>query len=223
MRGTIHLLTVDDAQRCGSGRARPGPRAKGSRTPGGDPSRHRRGERRGLRRRSADGPLPMKALGEALGERFPGVPPNALATWPGPTAAGPATAARRVEAVAAAWLPVRRPLARAAAQRTRPGGRSCAATWRAYGPASDRRRRLVGATRLAALLKADGRPGRARGRGRQGAVRRARTARSPTRTPPRRCDSRRLRQRLALPRRPRPGHRPREAGQLDGRSTAASP
>ncbi len=80
MRGTIHLLTVDDAL---------------SLRQWTQPVQDR--ERKGSQNTRAaihldtdevnaavsevlrDGPLPMKALGEALGERFPDVPPNALA------------------------------------------------------------------------------------------------------------------------------------------------
>jgi hypothetical protein len=80
MRGTIHLLTVDDAlslrqwtqpvqdrERKISQNTRPALQL--------DTDEVNAAVSDVLR----DGPLSMKALGEALGERFPGVPPNALA------------------------------------------------------------------------------------------------------------------------------------------------
>jgi len=80
MRGTIHLLTVDDAlslrqwtqpvqdrERKISQNTRPAINL--------DTDEVNAAISEVLR----EGPLSMKALGEALGERFPGVPPNALA------------------------------------------------------------------------------------------------------------------------------------------------
>lgn len=80
MRGTIHLLTADDAltlrqwtQPCQE-RER-----KASQTV--RPALHIEGEEftRALDAALAEGPLPMKQLGEVLATSFPGVPPNALA------------------------------------------------------------------------------------------------------------------------------------------------
>jgi hypothetical protein len=80
MRGTIHLLTADDAltlrqwtQPCQE-RER-----KASQTV--RPALHIEGDEftRALDAALADGPLPMKQLGEVLATSFPDVPPNALA------------------------------------------------------------------------------------------------------------------------------------------------
>ena len=83
-----------------------------------------------------------------------------------------------------------------------------------------RRHRLVRRHPARPGAQGHGRPGPARGRGRQGALRRAR-GRARRRGRARAgAAARHLRQRLALPRRPRPGHRPRGADRLDGASTA---
>ena len=84
----------------------------------------------------SDGPLPVKTLGEALAERFPGVPPNALGP-PGPGRGSRSPSCRRVAAGSsrAAWSTSSSTLAGASARRARPGG-DRAPLPAAYGPAS---------------------------------------------------------------------------------------
>ena len=174
MRGTIHLLTVDDAlslrqwtqpvqdrERKVSQNTRPAIHL--------DTDEVNAAVSEVLR----DGPLPMKALGEALGERFPGVPPNALAHLARtnqPLAQLPPRGAWKqsggvVYQYVDRWL--EQPL-------TDPDPEEIVRRYlRAFGPADCHRRRgLVRADPAGPAAQGDGRPGAARGRERQGAVRR---------------------------------------------------
>ncbi|MGH3306337.1 MAG: winged helix DNA-binding domain-containing protein, partial [Nocardioides sp.] len=79
MRGTIHLLTAEDAlalrqwtQPCQDRERRSSQNTKAALHLDTDPFN------RAVRRALADGPLPVKALGEALAATFPDVPANAL-------------------------------------------------------------------------------------------------------------------------------------------------
>ncbi len=218
MRGTIHLLTVDDAlslrqwtqpvqdrERKVSQNTRPAFHL--------DTDEVNAAVSDVLR----DGPLPMKALGEALGDRFPGVPPNALAHLARtnqPLAQLPPRGAWKqsggvVYQYVDRWL--EQPL-------VDPDPEEIVRRYlRAFGPASATD---VGAwsglTRLAPLLKGmddlvrhEDENGKALFDVPDGEF-------ADEDAPGAGAAARRLRQRLALPRRPRPRHRRREARQLDG-------
>ena len=139
MRGTMHLLVADDAltlrrltrpvherERKVSQNIRPGVATS---------------TRRGLRRRGraalADGPLPVKALGEALAETFPDVPANA-ARPPRPRGARRWCSCRRAAAgrQPAAWSTSTSTAGSAARSSSPTRRRSCGATCAAFGPAT---------------------------------------------------------------------------------------
>ena len=204
----------------------PRPRAGAPGQPEHRPAAHlrpRRGPRRrrgGARRRAA---ALQGSSGEALAERFPDVPPTRSASWPAshaplaqlpPRGAGSSRAASSTSYVDR-WL---------GGRCSEPDPAEIVRRYlRAFGPAPAADvTAWSGVTRLARCSQAmddlvqhedeDGRRlydvpgGRARRRGRARA--------GPA--------ARRLRQRLALPRRPRPGHRPRQAQAAGWASTAAS-
>ena len=137
----------------------------------------------------ADGPLPQKALGAALAEHFPGVPPPpSSASSPGRRAAGPGPAARHAGRAAAAWS-TSTSTAGSAGRWSSPTCEEIVRRYlRAFGPASAADVTAWSAiTRLGPVVKAMDDLVDARGRARQGALRRARAASSPTRTARRRC------------------------------------
>ena len=80
MRGTIHLLVPDDALTL-RGFTQPAHDRERRASPNTRPGIHLQpGEVRAAARAAlAGGPLPVKALGEAMADRVPDVPPNALA------------------------------------------------------------------------------------------------------------------------------------------------
>ena len=156
-----------------------------------------------LRAALADGPLPVKRLGEVLTEALPRRPgQRAGPPGPGRGAARPAAAARLLEAAGRRRLPVRRHLVGASARRARPAGHRAALPRGVRSRVGRRRHRLVRRARHPRRARLDGRPGPPHRRRRQEARRPALRRHRRPRHPGSRSAARPLRQRLALPRRP---------------------
>ena len=217
MRGTIHLLTPEDAAVLRPWvAARIEQEVRVSQSIGDSPQRRQvegRGSAAGrARRRSA----PTEGDRAPPGRAVPPPRHPARPARPEHRAARPAAATRLLEAAGWRGLRLRRPLDRRTDGRAgRPGpGTALPAGVRA-GHRS-RRHCLVGGDPARACAQGHGRPRPARGRGRPAALRRRGSAdrrRGRARTGP---AARHLRQRVAVPRRARPGHRPRRPQVVDG-------
>ena len=166
--------------------------------------------RRRSRRCSRTGRSRRRQLGAALAERFPDVPPTQLgAAGAGRRAARAAAAARHLEGSRWRWS-TSASTAGWAGRWSSPTSAAIVRRYlRAFGPAHGRRRhRLVGRHPARPGAQGDGRPGRARGRAtarRLYDVPGAELVDADTPAPVRLLGE--LRQRLALPRRARPGDR----------------
>ena len=169
----------------------------------------RRAAARQAARRGADRDVPRR--------------PATRARVPGPRrrSPGPAAAARVLEAARRRRLRLRRQLGRPPARGAGPGGGRAALPRGVRSGLRRRRHRLVRRPRHARRHRRHGRPGPAHVCGRQEARRPADRRDRPRGHARTRAAARGVRQRLALPRRPRPGHRPGQAQELDGRERRA--
>ena len=219
MRGTVHLLPAEDAGCCGRGRSpctQREIRSSGNVGQARDLDLEtvpRRPVRRARRR-----PCPRRRSGPPSSTPFPDQSPTQLGQLARlGRAARPGAAARHLEGQRRGGLPVRRPLGRPGVDRAgRPRDRPPLPA-RLRAGLGRRRDGLVGDHPAGPGAGRHGRPRPARGRERQGALRRPRRRARRRGRPRTGAAPRRLRQRLALARQARPGHRPRRAHRLDGR------
>ena len=203
MRGTIHLLTADDAltlrqwtqpcqdrERRSSQNTRPALHL--------DTETFNEAVRSGPGRRAA----PDEGAGRGPRRHLPRRPrQRARPPGPGQPAARPAAAARGLEAVGRRRLPVRRPLGRPSARRAGPARDRPPLPARLRAGLRGRRHGVVGRDRDGRPAEGDGRPGGPRGPGRPPALRRGRRHPGRRGGAGTRAAARHLRQRLALPRR----------------------